>query len=123
MLSTIVRGRTPAQIGGVLWEDFLLGAPLAAILGLSAGIWIFLIMPVQYFTFAIFGAPARLALHAVTGLVEGAEGADWTNARFHIDDLPTDYPLTAISLLTKPVTVTATLSAVGLATASQILAG
>ena len=123
MLSTIVRGRTPAQTGGVIWEDVLLGFPLAVILGLSAAIWIFLVMPVQYFTFAIFGAPARLALHAVTGLVEKAEGADWTNARLHIDYLPANYPLTAISLLAKPVTVTSTLSAVGLAAASQLLAG
>jgi hypothetical protein len=122
MLATIVRGRTQAQKGGLLWEDFFLGVPLAAILGLSAVIWIFLIMPVQYFTFAIFGAPARLALHAVTGLVEKDDGADWTNARFRIDDLTTDYPVTAISFLTKPVTVTSTLSAVGLA-ASQILVG
>jgi hypothetical protein len=122
MLATIVRGRTQAQKGGLLWEDFLLGVPLAAILGLSAVIWIFLIMPVQYFTFAIFGAPSRLALHAVTGLVEKEDGVDWTNARFHIDDLTTDYPLTAISFLTKPVTVTSTLSAIGLA-ASQILVG
>jgi hypothetical protein len=122
MLATIVRGRTQAQRGGLLVEDFLLGLPLAAILGLSAVIWLFLIMPVQYFTFAIFGAPARLALHAVTGLVEKEEGVDWTDARFHIEDLTIDYPLTAISFLTKPVTVTSTLSAVGLA-ATQILVG
>jgi hypothetical protein len=72
-------------------------------------------MPVQYFTFAVFGAPARLALHAVTGLVDNEDGVDWTNARFRIDDLTIDYPVTAIGFLTKPVTVTSTLSAVGLA--------
>lgn len=101
-------------------EDFWLGMPLAVLLVLASVAWLFLIMPMAYFTFAIFGAPTRMALHTTTGLKRDAQdfGIIWTNVRS-----PMNYPVMTINLLSKPVTATAALSAVSLEVLSRILGG